>query len=36
MMVYCISGKAGHGKDTFAGILARKLEEKDQRVLVFH
>ena len=36
MIVYCISGKAGHGKDTFANILAEKLKAEDQRVLVFH
>lgn len=36
MKVFCISGKAGHGKDTLANILAEKLREADQRVLVFH
>lgn len=36
MKVFCISGKAGHGKDTFANILSNKLMEKDQRVLTIH
>lgn len=36
MRVFCISGKAGHGKDTFAAILSSKLKEKEQRVLIIH
>lgn len=36
MKVYCISGKAGHGKDTFAGILADKLRSQEQSVLIIH
>lgn len=36
MKVFCISGKAGHGKDTFANLLADKLREKEQNVLIIH
>ena len=36
MKVVCISGKAGHGKDTVAGLLADVLNENGSRVLVTH
>ena len=36
MKVICISGKAGHGKDTFAGFLKKSLEEQYKRVLITH
>ncbi len=34
--VFCISGKAGHGKDTFAKILKQKLSAKGYKVLITH
>ena len=34
--VFCISGKAGHGKDTFAKILKQKLSAKGYKVLIIH
>ena len=34
--VICISGKAQNGKDTTASILKDVLEERDNRVLIFH
>lgn len=34
--VICISGKAGHGKDTFAGYLKAYLETHEKRVLIAH
>ena len=36
LKIYAISGKAQHGKDTFADLLYRELIEKDYRVLVIH
>lgn len=36
MKCITISGKAGHGKDTFAGNLKKNLENKGNRVCVFH
>ncbi len=37
MKIYCISGKAGHGKDTFAQMMHDKLTKQyDQRVLIIH
>lgn len=36
MKCITISGKAGHGKDTFAGNLKKNLEAKGYRVCVFH
>ena len=36
MKVVCISGKAGHGKDTFAKLLKTALENKYKRVLITH
>lgn len=35
-MCLLISGKAGHGKDTFAAILQEKLEDKGVSVLMLH
>ena len=34
--IYCISGRAQHGKDTTAEILCRLLKESGKRVLVTH
>ncbi len=34
--VFCISGMAGHGKDTFAKILKQKLSAKGYKVLIIH
>ena len=34
--VICISGKAQHGKDTSATILKSALEERGNKVLIFH
>ena len=36
MKCITISGKAGHGKDTFAANLKRDLEAKGLRVFIFH
>ena len=36
MRVICISGKAGHGKDTVAGLMKEALEQNDKRVLITH
>lgn len=36
MKVICISGKARHGKDTFASMLKDHLENCGQRVLIAH
>lgn len=36
MNIICISGKARHGKDTFAGFLADALERRGQNVVIFH
>ena len=36
MKCITISGKAGHGKDTFAENLKKNLEAKGYRVCVFH
>lgn len=36
MKVICISGKARHGKDTLAGILAEQLEDQGHSVLITH
>lgn len=36
MRVICITGKAGHGKDTYAGFLKEELERSGKRVLVTH
>lgn len=36
MNIICISGKARHGKDTFAGFLADALERRGQKVVIFH
>lgn len=36
MKVVCISGKAGHGKDTFAKFLKAAMENKNKRVLITH
>lgn len=36
MNVVCITGKAGHGKDTYAGYLKEALEKRGQRVLTAH
>lgn len=36
MNIYCISGKAQHGKDTTAGILKSMLESNGRRVLIVH
>lgn len=36
MKIICISGKAGSGKDTVAGIMEKRLEEQGKRVLVTH
>ena len=36
MKVILISGKAGHGKDTFAGFLKKEMEADGQRVLITH
>ncbi len=34
--IFCISGKAGHGKDTFAKILEQKLSAEGYKVLIIH
>lgn len=34
--VFCISGPAQHGKDTFAGFLEEAIGKKGKRVLVYH
>ena len=36
MRVILISGKAGHGKDTFAGFLKEAMEASEKRVLITH
>lgn len=36
MKVICISGKAQHGKDTFARYLARELEHDKRKTLIVH
>ncbi len=36
MKVICISGKAGHGKDTLASILKEHLEDQGYSVLITH
>ena len=36
MKILAISGKAQHGKDTFAKLLADNLKEKGNNVLVTH
>lgn len=36
MRVICITGKAGHGKDTYAGFLKDELESRGKRVLITH
>lgn len=36
MKVIPLSGKAGHGKDTFAGLLKDNLEARGKKVLVTH
>ena len=36
MKVICISGKAGSGKDTYAGYLANELKSDGYKVLVIH
>lgn len=36
MKVFCISGKAQHGKDTTARYLAEELRNKGKRVLITH
>lgn len=36
MKVLCISGKAQHGKDTVAAMIADELEAKGKRVLIAH
>lgn len=36
MKVYCISGKAGHGKDTLACVMRNLFTHEGQRVLVTH
>lgn len=36
MRVICISGKAGHGKDTFGEDLKECLEYRDKKVVVLH
>lgn len=36
MKIICISGKAGHGKDTFAGFLKTRLVTRGKRVLIAH
>lgn len=36
MKVICISGKAGSGKDTFAGFLKEELKSKNKKVLTTH
>lgn len=35
-MILLISGKAGHGKDTFAEMLQKELEAKNKKVLTIH
>lgn len=36
MKIYCISGKAQHGKDTLAGFMLEVLENRGKSVLIFH
>ena len=36
LKIYAISGKAQHGKDTFAEFLYQELTEKGYKVLVTH
>lgn len=36
MKIICLSGKAGSGKDTVAGMIEKRLEEQGKRVLVTH
>ena len=36
MRVICIAGKAGSGKDTFAGFLKESLESRGKRVMIAH
>ena len=36
MKIYCITGKAGHGKDTVASVMKSVLESDDNRVLIIH
>lgn len=36
MKLIPISGKAGHGKDTFAGMLKTSLKNRGYKILVFH
>lgn len=36
MKVFCISGKAGSGKDTFAQMLSEELTAKGEKVLITH
>lgn len=36
MKIFCISGKAQHGKDTTANFMCEALEEKGKSVLIFH
>lgn len=36
LMIITISGKAEHGKDSFANLLKEKLEHKGKKVLILH
>ena len=36
MQVVCISGKAGHGKDTFAALMAESVKKRGKTVLIAH
>ena len=36
MKVILISGKSGHGKDTFAGFLKKEMEKRGKTVLIAH
>lgn len=36
MKIYCISGKAQHGKDTLAGFMLEALENRGKSILIFH
>ncbi len=36
MKVVCLSGKAQHGKDSFANAISDQLSKKGQRVLIYH